>query len=254
MIPKIDPATYASAKLNCLSHIAKTSNDIKTKLTPKQLAMFRKTIFSHLLDVDLVFNGPLLGTKVSFGRREFDIISGLKYSRSPVRKITYPQRHGTLYFNNSTDLLLSELEKMYTSIRFEDDIDAVKVLVYFVELVLLGRERSTKFDHILLGIVDDWEACCNHDWALLSFDKTIYSLQRGASNKSKEGGLRKSYSLYGFPWAFQVWAYEIISSLSGHIVTIVSQDVVPRILQWRYEHSTAYHMLAREIFRSSTVS
>ncbi|XP_022157998.1 uncharacterized protein LOC111024595 [Momordica charantia] len=201
-------------------------------MTPKQLAMFRKTVFGHLLDVDLVFNGPLIHsvllreveestpdtisfnlfwTKVSFGRREFDIISGLKYYRSPVRKITYPQRLRTLYFNNSTDLLLSELEKMYTSIWFEDDFDAVKVsIVYFVELVLL----------VLLGIVDDWEACCNHDWALLSFEKTIYSLQRGASKKSKEGGLRKSYSLHGFPWVFQVWAYETISSLSGRVATI----------------------------------
>ncbi|XP_022156659.1 uncharacterized protein LOC111023508 [Momordica charantia] len=159
---KIDPAIYASANVSCLSHLAKTVTAIKGKLAPRQLAMFRKTIFGHLLDVDLVFNGPLVhnillrevedstvdsisfnlfGRKVSFGRREFDLISGLK-----------------------SDLVLSDLEDLYEAAQFQDDFDAVKVsIVYMVEMVLLGRERTVKFDQTLLGIVDDWEVCCNYD-------------------------------------------------------------------------------------------
>lgn len=49
-------------------------------------------------------------------------------------------------------------------IEFEDDYEAVKVfLAYFVDLVLMGREKSLKFDTSLLGLVDDWEVCCNYD-------------------------------------------------------------------------------------------
>ncbi|XP_022156465.1 uncharacterized protein LOC111023353 [Momordica charantia] len=192
--------------------------------------MFRKTIFGHLLDVDLVFNGPLIhnillrevedstpntisfnlfGRRVSFGRREFDLISGLHYDRSPVRKVTHSHKLRTLYFNDRTNDVLSDFVKLYIAALFKDDFDVIKVsIIYMVELVLLGRETTMKFDQILLGVVDDWELCCNHDLASLSFDKTIRSLHRGPTNMAKDFGLRKSYSLYGFPWVFQVWTYE----------------------------------------------
>ncbi|XP_022158660.1 uncharacterized protein LOC111025123 [Momordica charantia] len=175
--PKIDPAIYASAKVSCLSHLAKTVTAIKGKLAPRQLSMFRKTIFGHLLNVDLVFNGSLVhnillrevedsttdsisfnlfGRKVSFGRREFDLISGLKYDGSLVKKDTHVHRLRALYFNDRFDLVLSDLEDLYEAAQFQDDFDAVKVsIVYMVEMVLLGRERTVKFDQTLLGIVDD---------------------------------------------------------------------------------------------------
>lgn len=56
----------------------------------------------------------------------------------------------------------------------------------------------------LLGIVDDLEVCCSYNWAETSFEKNIWSLKRALDKKVKNGGLRKTYSLYGFPWAFQV--------------------------------------------------
>ena len=68
--------------------------NIKNKLTPRQLHIFTKTTFGHLLDVKFVFSGPLcyyillketeddwdndisikLLCGVSFGREEFAII------------------------------------------------------------------------------------------------------------------------------------------------------------------------------------
>ncbi|XP_022154561.1 uncharacterized protein LOC111021802 [Momordica charantia] len=235
--------------------------------------MFRKTTFCHLLDVDLVFNGSLIHNillreveestpntisfnlfrrRMSFERTKFHLISGLKYVRTPVRENTLPHRLMTLYFNDKTDLVLSDFEKMYTAARFEDDYDVVKVLiVYMVGIGLLGRERMVKFDHTLLGIVDDWEVCCNYNWASLSFEKTINSLQRGPLKMSKDGKLRKSYSLYGFPWVFQVWAYDTISSLSMRVANKVLYDTVPHIFKWRYDHSTAWHVLDRDIFCST---
>lgn len=109
--------------------------------------------------MDLVFNGSsihnillrevedstrntisfnLFGRKVSFGWREFDIISGLHYAKTPVRKDIYPHRLRVLYFNDRTDIVLSDFEKMYIATQFEDDNDVVKVsIVYMVELVLL---------------------------------------------------------------------------------------------------------------------
>lgn len=111
MVPKIPPSLYTSSQLTCLSYIAKTAEIIKKKLTSRQLRLFRNTVFGYLLDVDLVFKRPLIhslllreveesspdtislnlfGSKVSFGWREFDLINGLKYSRAPIRKDTFP--------------------------------------------------------------------------------------------------------------------------------------------------------------------
>ena len=41
--------------MTCL-HVAKTVSNIKIKLTPKQLYMFKETTVGHFLDIKLVFN------------------------------------------------------------------------------------------------------------------------------------------------------------------------------------------------------
>ncbi|XP_022141672.1 uncharacterized protein LOC111011977 [Momordica charantia] len=219
MVPKIPPSSYRSSNLTCLSHIGSTVKAIKSKLTPRQLSMFRKTIFGHLLDVELVLNGPLLhnlllrelensradvitmdvlGNRVSFGFSEFCLITGLKDSRRPIRKDTSPKRLRKLYFDDKVDILLSEFEARYMVMQFEDDIDAVKIsMLLFVELVLFGKDRTLKLDNSLLGVVDDLEVCCNYDWAEMSFEKTIKSLKRVLTKKGRDERLRKTYSLFG---------------------------------------------------------
>lgn len=95
MVAKIPPADYFPAAVTCRSHLGKTINNIKEKLTSTQLAMFRQTCFGPLLDTSIIFNGQLihyfllrevnerrpdvigfdiLGKKVSFSQREFDLI------------------------------------------------------------------------------------------------------------------------------------------------------------------------------------
>ncbi|KAL0551780.1 hypothetical protein IC582_010869 [Cucumis melo] len=95
---KINPSHHFYALLSCLSHLEKTTHNIKTKLIPDQLALFRKTKFGHFLDLNIVFNGPLIhylllrevedegkdcisfllgGIVCTFVRREFNIITGL---------------------------------------------------------------------------------------------------------------------------------------------------------------------------------
>ncbi|KAL4029994.1 hypothetical protein IC575_008225 [Cucumis melo] len=95
---KINPSHYFYALVSCLSHLEKTTHNIKTKLIPNQLALFRKTKFGYFLDQNIVFNGPLIhylllrevedegkdyisfllgGIVCTFGRREFNIITGL---------------------------------------------------------------------------------------------------------------------------------------------------------------------------------
>lgn len=64
----------------------------------------------------------------------------------------------------------NELDNLFPSIKFENDEDAVKVaLFYFIELVMMGRERTRLIDISLLGIIDDWELFCNENWSRMIF-------------------------------------------------------------------------------------
>ena len=59
LVIKINSKDFFLVNLTCCLHLAKTVSNIKKKFTPKQIDMFKKTIFVHILDVKLVFNGPL---------------------------------------------------------------------------------------------------------------------------------------------------------------------------------------------------
>ena len=54
LVSKICNFDFFLAILTCCSHLSKTMSNIKNKLTPRQLYMFRKTIFGHFLDVKFV--------------------------------------------------------------------------------------------------------------------------------------------------------------------------------------------------------
>lgn len=100
--------------------------------------MFRKTMFGHLLDVKLVFNGPmclyillrevkdewediisfkLLG-EVSFGRKDFDIIMGLRYGlRCAVEfEKNKALRLRRLYLGDRMNINGAKLDKDYLNI------------------------------------------------------------------------------------------------------------------------------------------
>ena len=95
---KINPSHHFHALVSYLSHLENTTRNIKAKLKPNQLVLFRKTKFDHFLDLNIVFNGSLIhylllrevgekgndhisfllgGVACTFGRREFNIVMGL---------------------------------------------------------------------------------------------------------------------------------------------------------------------------------
>ena len=74
----------------------------------------------------------------------------------------------------------------------------------------------------------------------ICYERTLFGLQRALENqvsiyqekkKAKEEAVVKAYSLVGFPYAFQVWAYEVIPLIGLKYVTHVSESY-PRILNW----------------------
>lgn len=62
----------------------------------------------------------------------------------------------------------SELDKEYQTLNFESDEDVVKMsLFYFIELVMMGREKRQHMDWTILSLIDDVENFMSYDWGEL---------------------------------------------------------------------------------------
>ena len=125
------------------------------------------------------------------------------------------------------------LEEAFVRCTEEDDIYKL-ALVYFAELVVLGRDKHLNINLNYLTLVEDLDAFNRYPWGSVSFDKTqdslfsaptkyVKSLQNeegrgkgkskvtGTSRRNEKGkkdkhgeAQRSGWSFKGFTYAFQV--------------------------------------------------
>ncbi|KAL0533928.1 hypothetical protein IC582_028203 [Cucumis melo] len=290
---KINPSHHFYSLVSCLSHLEKTTHNIKAKLKPDQLALFRKTKFGHFLDLNIVFNGPLIhylllrevedegkdsisfllgGVVCTFGRREFNIITGLWGPKEDYIQLVGNSRLLEKFFKDKECIYVSDLEDIFLEYEGDDD-DIVKLaLVYFIEISLLGKDRRTKVDIGFFKIADDWNTFNNYDWGRIAFVRTLNALKRALDKQYAKGKKKstqtKKYTINGFPHALQVWAYESIPTIIGCGVDKVNDHVIPRMLRWVCQQSPKSQTISQvfdspmlkiasgelfENFRSSTI-
>ena len=82
-------------------------------------------------------------------------------------------------------------------------------MLYFLESVLLGKEPKNKIDDLHIHLLDNFKEFNNYPWGRSSFEATILSLKNTITRRSKRIGsfdpnIEEKYSLYSFPFAFQV--------------------------------------------------
>ncbi|KAL0546648.1 hypothetical protein IC582_016560 [Cucumis melo] len=270
---------YFPATVSCQLH--KIRSLIKDKLTKDQLQMFEKTIFGPLLNVNIVFNGQLihhfllrqipedgnadgicfsvLGKNVRFTQKEFNIITGLWPTNNPLEKDCDSKRLQSLLFGSENKKLITclKIEESFKNFEFTNDDDAVKVaLAVFVETVMVGKDKKTQFDMDILGRVDDEEAFKSFDWSTFFYTRLLNSLKTSLQGKKEAYELKKTrsskavsyYNIKGYVLAFQVWAYEILSTANEHLATRNSKGLIPRILRWNCTQAPSYKMLQKNIF------
>ncbi|KAL0556971.1 hypothetical protein IC582_005489 [Cucumis melo] len=223
---KINPSHHFYSLVSCLSHLEKTTHNIKAKLKPDQLALFRKIKFGHFLDLNIVFNGPLIHYLLL---RE-DYIQLVGNSRLLEK-----------FFKDKECVYVSDLEDIFLEYEGDDD-DIVKLaLVYFIEISLLGKDRRTKVDIGFFKIADDWNTFNNYDWGRIVFVRTLSALKRALDKQYAKGNKKstqiKKYTINGFPHALQVWAYESIPTIIGCGVDKVNDHAIPRMLRWVCQQS-----------------
>ncbi|KAL0559015.1 hypothetical protein IC582_003604 [Cucumis melo] len=147
------------------------------------------------------------GIVCTFGRREFNIITGLWSPKEEAIQLVGNSRLLDKFFKDKECIYVSDLEDIFLEFK-GDDNDMVKLaLVYFIELSLLGKDRRTKVDRNFFKIADDWNTFNNYDWGRIVFGRTLSALKRALNMqhaKEKKKSTKMKYTINGFSHALQL--------------------------------------------------
>ncbi|KAL0541225.1 hypothetical protein IC582_021267 [Cucumis melo] len=181
------------------------------------------------------------GVVCTFGRREFNIITGLWGPKEDYIQLVGNSRLLEKFFKDKECIYVSDLEDIFLEYEGDDD-DIVKLaLIYFIKISLLGKDRRTKVDIGFFKIADDWNTFNNYDWGRIVFGRTLSALKRALDKQYAKGKKKstqtKKYTINGFLHALQVWAYESIPTIIGCGVDKVNDHAIPRMLRWVCQQS-----------------
>ncbi|KAF3443744.1 hypothetical protein FNV43_RR13434 [Rhamnella rubrinervis] len=153
--------------------------------------------------IEFEFNG--VGAR--FDRKAFAMFTGLNCGKFPketeMRNLSYSL--WTKYFGESGPMTQTEFSQAFKNIEFKYDNDQeiwdnVKCcMFFFLETVLLPADRSRLVKKNNFTIIENDNLLEKYPWGNLCYDLTISSLR----SKMEAGKHKTSYSLYGFPLAFQ---------------------------------------------------
>ncbi|KAL9458079.1 hypothetical protein AB3S75_007019 [Citrus x aurantiifolia] len=289
MAPKlqtnIKESEFFPGKITCLSTLRPIEN-IKLKLTEHQEKIFKNSCFGHFIDMkEVQFSSHLChkmllrevssndyemrflvgGSEGRFSMKEFALISGLNCGKYPRLDISQKDEDETVcdaLLNGETRFTNQQLEKAFLAADTANDMQMVKLaMLYFLECVLLGKERKVLIDTSHIHMVDHFETFNNFPWGRKSFNVTLSGMRRALKNRvqkfqakqaTKPVHKEEKYSLLGFPYSFQVWAYEAISVLTP---TFAQKEghALPRILNWKAMSIPKETQLEKEVFLKKTV-
>ncbi|KAF3443868.1 hypothetical protein FNV43_RR13558 [Rhamnella rubrinervis] len=213
-----DNAIY-SAKVTIKSYLNSAINTIKEKLSTTQLGMFEKTYFGHFLDMqELQFSGQVVNHML--WRQcicDDPNIMVFNFGGSALDLLYFPLHN-------------HDIVEVFSTTTCENDDDMVKLaLLYFLETVILSKEKPTPIPVERVDMLDDIKYFLTYPWGTLSYNATVKSM-RGCP--SKRSNASHTYSITGFPIAFMVWGYETIPSLAEAFGIKSSLPRCPRMRNW----------------------
>ncbi|KAI5313107.1 hypothetical protein L3X38_042281 [Prunus dulcis] len=245
---------YSSRVNNC-SHANSSLAAIRVKLSAEQLEQFKTSCFGHLLNIDKIqisgqiVHGVVLRRVAGQGVKDLDALSFLigcdvaQFTRQDFCLITW-LRFGEVPEVSSGESDEIRLQKRYfiyegitcnalkeAFLRCTEEDDIYKLaLVYFAELVFLGRDKHLNINLNYLTLVEDLDAFNRYPWGSVFFDKTQDSLFSAPTKYVKsfenEEGRGKGKS--------KIWVYELIPTMADlNYCKVVDPTAVPRILRWR---------------------
>ncbi|KAI5351314.1 hypothetical protein L3X38_004205 [Prunus dulcis] len=250
-----------SSRVNNCSHANSSLAAIRAKLSVEQLEQFKTSCFGHLLNIDKIqFSGQivhgvvlrrvagqgvkdldglsfLIGCDVAqFTRLDFCLITGLRFGKVPEvssgesDEIRIQKR----YFIDE-GITCNALEEAFLRCTEEDD-NYKLALIYFAELVVLGRDKYLNINLNYLTLVEDLDAFNRGKREGEGESKVTGTSRRNEKGKKDKHGevQRGGWSFKGFTYAFQIWVYELIPRMADlNYCKVVDPTAVPYILRWR---------------------
>uniref|UniRef100_A0A803Q1Z7 Ubiquitin-like protease family profile domain-containing protein n=1 Tax=Cannabis sativa TaxID=3483 RepID=A0A803Q1Z7_CANSA len=203
---------------------------------------------------------------VRFGLEEFVLITGLSPEGSFdlndfKQKMSFKKK---MFPELTIKVLQEQVRARFLAGDFDDDVDAMKMaVVYLLSHYLYGYENSKRVDNELFGFVDgDFFELRNIAFGKLLWDRTFhymnlafkdgdniyYKIEKAKEEKDKF----YSFKFQGFPFAFLIWLFEILPSLSPNYCKRIA-NTYPRMLNWEssYKKKTGgYSELVSEVFNN----
>ncbi|XP_022884480.1 uncharacterized protein LOC111401131 isoform X1 [Olea europaea var. sylvestris] len=131
-------------------------------------------------------------------------------------------------FANMDRITCSNLEKFFLKCGTRNDRYKFG-LALIIEGVFNSRDRNVGIHPTTLSIVDNLDFFNAYPWGTLCFQLLIKSLLRVWGRKTDMAKVnnchRMTYTLYGFPLAVQIWAYEAIPELGARFSSKTCDDV-----------------------------
>ncbi|CAA2993328.1 Hypothetical predicted protein [Olea europaea subsp. europaea] len=148
-------------------------------------------------------------------------------------------KNGEVWFKIGDKRVRFGLEEfvLVTGLNAGDENDVDKTLGAECRIVKEYFKNSGR--KIIKGDVYNAFTCCmlfeKYPWGKISFEYTMNVFRREIGGKLKSfdvgGESRCRYSLYGFPLAIMIWAFETISTLGMKFATKYP-GVIPRMIAW----------------------
>ncbi|KAL5573722.1 hypothetical protein UlMin_023319 [Ulmus minor] len=173
------------------------------------------------------------GKPARFFIHEFAIVTGLVCTSKPFlaleERVKLKDRIRDEYFKGTTQIKVDDIQKAFRSLcdkeeggkkkaEKEKDLttDRVKIaLLYFMKGVLLRADPKRNVSTFHMNMVDDLDMFNSYPWGTVVYDTTVDSLRgKDMAEKYRErlrkpphkqlSDVKETYTLYSFPFAFQV--------------------------------------------------
>ncbi|KAF3455332.1 hypothetical protein FNV43_RR05780 [Rhamnella rubrinervis] len=189
--------------------------------------ILRQAVNHNLNVMEFNFNG----NEALFTIKEFGIITGLKIKDIDVPSLPKSDRIINTYFGDSKCIKPKDFKQVFLGLRFKhctekDDMFKLSLL-YILECGILGKESQTNTDLSHFSMVEDLKYFNQYPWGLVAYKAIIrelhkvFGLHRGRLNPSS------TYSLDGFPLAFQLDVVYQLSLLNAVEESYYIDDYVP---------------------------
>ncbi|XP_057803682.1 uncharacterized protein LOC131019007 isoform X2 [Salvia miltiorrhiza] len=237
-------------------------DDIRELLSVANMSLMRNSCFGHLFDIGpLNFQGELLmllckrlhsnsldlntllfkfgDRTVEFGRSEFCLLTGLKFSGSFILP-NESEFHSTAFASRST-VFFGEIETEFRNecaISGGNSARSLKLAYAFIiyGLFLMNNPHNGRVELGYMHILDDLDKFNDFPWGHVAYEylvKSTHMLKRQLSTLAHESG-NVTFEAYGFVFALKCWAYEVIPPLATVCAELNIEHLAsfPRMRRW----------------------